>query len=113
MLWCYAVLCCGACYLAVAPKFKDSFKEDMDWREIYQTLAATGVKQVDAAEAYAKCKRCASRGSCNRVTKLHLSGAQRGSVVAVQCLTSCREASTSLAGIIISLAHQLPAVTAC
>lgn len=44
---------------AVAPKFKDSFKEDLDWREIYQALAATGVKQVEAAEAYAKSKRCA------------------------------------------------------
>jgi hypothetical protein len=43
---------------AVAPKFKDSFKEDLDWREIYQALAATGVKQVTAAEAYAKSNRC-------------------------------------------------------
>lgn len=41
----------------VAPKFKDSFKEDVDWRDIYKYLAASGVKQVDAAEAYAKSKR--------------------------------------------------------
>jgi hypothetical protein len=44
---------------AVAPQFKDSFKEDLDWRQIYQALAATGVKQVNAAEAYAKSKRYA------------------------------------------------------
>lgn len=40
----------------VAPRFKDSFKEDVDWRDIYKYLAASGVKQVDAAEAYAKSK---------------------------------------------------------
>jgi hypothetical protein len=42
---------------AVAPQFKDSFKEDLDWREIYQSLSASGVQQIDAADAYAKSSR--------------------------------------------------------
>lgn len=44
-------------HVAVAPKFKDSFKEDLDWREIYAALVASDVKQMDAVDAYAKSKR--------------------------------------------------------
>lgn len=49
----------GASFVAtffVAPQFKDQFKEDIDWRDIYKTLQSTGVKQIDAKEAYAKSK---------------------------------------------------------
>jgi hypothetical protein len=41
----------------VIPRFKDSFKEDLEWRDIYAALSATGVKQLEPKEAYAKCKR--------------------------------------------------------
>lgn len=38
---------------AVAPRFKDNFKEDLDWREIYAALCAQGgVNGVTAEEAY-------------------------------------------------------------
>jgi rhodanese-related sulfurtransferase len=49
----------GASFVAtffVAPQFKDQFKEDVDWRDIYNSLQSTGVKQVDATDAYAKSK---------------------------------------------------------
>lgn len=41
----------------VIPRFKDSFKEDLEWRDIYEALSSTGVKQLEPKEAYAKCKR--------------------------------------------------------
>ncbi|WIA35407.1 hypothetical protein OEZ86_003852 [Tetradesmus obliquus] len=40
----------------VIPRFKDSFKEDLEWRDIYEALSSTGVKQLEPKEAYAKCK---------------------------------------------------------
>ncbi|GIL57869.1 hypothetical protein Vafri_13094 [Volvox africanus] len=41
----------------VAPRFKEAFKEPVDWREMHSVLAAKGVKTVTAAEAYAKAKK--------------------------------------------------------
>lgn len=42
----------------VAPQFKELFKEDLDWKEIYQTLQRNGgVKQIDATEAAEKSRR--------------------------------------------------------
>eukprot|EP00879_Flechtneria_rotunda_P029887 GHRR01032351.1.p1 GENE.GHRR01032351.1~~GHRR01032351.1.p1 ORF type:complete len:220 (+),score=37.83 GHRR01032351.1:346-1005(+) len=38
----------------VAPQFKDSFKENLDWKDIYYALQSTGVKSVEASEAFAK-----------------------------------------------------------
>lgn len=40
----------------VAPRFKDSFKEDVEWRDIHAALSATGVKSVEAKDAYSKCR---------------------------------------------------------
>jgi hypothetical protein len=41
----------------VAPRFKDSFKEEIDWKDMYPELVKSGVKAVAPAEAYAKRKR--------------------------------------------------------
>ncbi|GLI63265.1 hypothetical protein VaNZ11_006169 [Volvox africanus] len=41
----------------VAPRFKEAFKEPVDWREMHGVLAAKGVKTVTAAEAFAKAKK--------------------------------------------------------
>ncbi|EFJ41288.1 hypothetical protein VOLCADRAFT_107756 [Volvox carteri f. nagariensis] len=41
----------------VAPRFKEAFKEPVDWRDMYSALAARGVKTVTAEEAYAKAKK--------------------------------------------------------
>jgi hypothetical protein len=74
-------------YPAVAPQFKDSFKEDLDWRVIYQGLVASGVKQVYAAEAFAKSKRWVSF-----VAAQHLGSQVRPqglvAVAVVDCCTS-------------------------
>jgi hypothetical protein len=41
----------------VIPRFKDSFKEDLEWRDIYAALSSAGVKQLQPKEVYTKCKR--------------------------------------------------------
>ena len=41
----------------VAPRFKESFKEDIDWKDMYPELVKSGIKSVRPAEAYAKRKR--------------------------------------------------------
>jgi hypothetical protein len=42
----------------VAPRFKDSFKEDIDWRDMYKELvAAGGVASVTPREAFNKSRR--------------------------------------------------------
>lgn len=51
----------GASFVAtffVAPRFKDQFKEAVDWRDVYAALSASGARAVDPAEAAAKSNRC-------------------------------------------------------
>jgi hypothetical protein len=55
----------------VIPRFKDSFKEDLEWRDIYSALSSAGVKQLQPKEVYAKCKRygfCITAGLQRRVS---------------------------------------------
>ncbi|GLC65641.1 hypothetical protein PLESTF_000321900 [Pleodorina starrii] len=41
----------------VAPRFKEAFKEPVDWRDMYAALTARGVRSVTPEEAYAKAKK--------------------------------------------------------
>ncbi|KAF6264114.1 hypothetical protein COO60DRAFT_1485929 [Scenedesmus sp. NREL 46B-D3] len=40
----------------VIPRFKDSFKEDLEWRDIYAALSTAGVKQLESKETFDKCR---------------------------------------------------------
>jgi hypothetical protein len=87
----------------VAPRFKDSFKEDIDWRDMYKELVqGGGVPSITPREAFNKRKRQAGQLEVNRaVSRNRLSGEHLQQVEAAATVetTAAAGAEAAAAGV--------------